>query len=337
MSAIDAAPILDLIEAFRRSKTMFAAVSLGVFDQLLSGPATGIDLAGRLDCNPGSLERLLNACVGLGLLTRIDRKFSNTELSRRYLVANSPETLAGYIAHSDLSLYGLWGHLEDAVREGTNRWEQTFGSGKGLFDHFFRTEDSQRSFLNGMHGFGRISSPAVVRTFDLSSFRSIADLGGATGHLCLAACEAYPSLTGIVFDLPAVERFAKEHISVSPAASRVQFVPGDFFKDELPAADLYCLSRILHDWDEVRVDLLLKRVLTALPSGGGLLIAERLLSDDHSGPVPALMQNLNMLVCTDGKERSCSEYKALLETAGFRSIQCRRTGSIVDAILARKP
>ena len=34
----DPSVILDLLEAFRRSKTMFAAVSLGVFDALESGP-----------------------------------------------------------------------------------------------------------------------------------------------------------------------------------------------------------------------------------------------------------------------------------------------------------
>jgi len=316
---------------------MFAAVSLGIFDQLQSGPAPSTDLARRLHCDAGALERLLHACVSLGLLTRVEGAFSNTELSERYLVSKSPDTLVGYITYSNQSLFPLWGHLEDAVREGSNRWEQSFGARKGLFDHFFRSEDSQRSFLNGMHGFGRISSSTVVRTFDLSSFRRMCDLGGATGHLCLAACEAYPELTGIVFDLPAVERFAKEHIEGSPPAARVQFQSGDFFKDELPAADLYCVSRILHDWDEAKVNLLLRRMFQALPAGGGLLVAERLLSDDHSGPIPGLMQDLNMLIVTDGKERSCSEYKALFEAAGFRSIQCRRTGSIVDAILARKP
>jgi acetylserotonin O-methyltransferase len=49
------------------------------------------------------------------------------------------------------------------------------------------------------------------------------------------------------------------------------------------------------------------------------------------------MQNLNMLVCTEGRERTCSEYRALLDSTGFRQVQCRRTGSVLDAVLARKP
>jgi acetylserotonin N-methyltransferase len=337
MMSADAAPILDLIEAFRRSKTMFTAVSLGVFDRLANGSANVAELSRTLDCNHDALSRLLDACVGLGLLSRSDNGYTNTELSTRYLVSASPDTLAGYIVYSDRSLYPLWSHLEDAVREGSNRWEQTFGSRTSLFDHFFRTEESRRSFLGGMHGFGRLSSQKVVKTFDLSSFRHLVDLGGATGHLCIAACEAYPALTATVFDLPAAQSFAEEQIAASPVADRVEFTPGDFFSGDLPPGDLYFLGRILHDWDEEKITCLLQKIFNALPSRGGLLVGEGLLDEDRSGPLRALMQNLNMLVCTDGKERTCSEYRALLDSTGFRAIQCRRTGTILDAVLAQKP
>ena len=334
---VNAEPILDLIQAFRRSKTMFTAVSLGVFDQLAHGPAHLAELSNATRCDAEALGRLLDACVGLGLLTRTDEGYSNTELSTRYLVASSPDTLSPYILYSDRSLYTLWGRLEDAVRQGSNRWEQVFGSRTALFDHFFRDEDAQRSFLGGMHGFGQLSSPSLVRKFDLKQFKHWVDLGGATGHLCIAACQAYPELSATIFDLPPVQRFAEEHIAASSVAERVKFLPGDFFHDPLPPADLYSLGRILHDWGEDRIRILLKKIFDALPSRGGVLVAETLLDDDRTGPVPSLMQDLNMLVATDGRERTCSDYRALLDSVGFRSIQCRRTGTLLDAVLARKP
>ena len=74
----------------------------------------------------------------------------------------------------------------------------------------------------------------------------------------------------------------------------------------------------------------------ALPDGGALLIAEKLLDDDKQGPLPATLQSLNMLICTEGRERSLPEYRELLVTAGFSSVEGRRTGSAVDAILAVK-
>jgi acetylserotonin O-methyltransferase len=332
----DASIVLELIGAFRRSKAMFTAVRLGVFDELENRPQTAEVLAAKLNLNAGALCRLFNACVALGLLRCDGETYRNTATASRYLVASSPDTLAGYIIYSDQSLYPLWSHLDDAVREGTNRWTQTFGSRDALFSHYFRDEASTAAFLGGMHGFGQITSPLVSRAFDLQGFTHLVDLGGATGHLAIAACEVYPSLIGTVFDLARVEPFARVHISHSRAADRMRFVAGDFFQDTLPPGDLYALGRIVHDWAEPQIMALLRKIYDALPTRGGLLIAETLVHEDRSGPVHTLMQDLNMLVCTDGKERTFSEYRELLESAGFAKAEYRRTGSVLDAVLASK-
>jgi acetylserotonin O-methyltransferase len=313
----DPAPILDLIEAFRRSKTMFAAVSLGIFDgERPEGAA---------------VDRLLDACVGLGLLEKRNGAFVNTPIADEYLRRSSPRTLSGYIRYSNAALYKLWDHLDDAVIEGGHRWKQTFGVDGAIFQHLFRTEQATRDFLMGMHGFGMLSSPAVVAAFDLSRFQKLVDLGGATGHLALAAKDRYPRMEVALFDLPEVIEIAKEH-----TCGRVELIAGDFFADPLPSADLYSLGRILHDWNEEKIDRLLSRIHEALPTGGGLLIAERLLNDDRSGPIGAHMQSLNMLVCTEGRERTLDEYAALLDRAGFKEIRGHVTGAPLDAILAVK-
>src|SRR5262249_8466596 len=159
----------------------------------------------------------------------------------------------------------------------------------------FRTEDDKREFLMGMHGYGLMSSPKVVAAFDLGRYKRLVDLGGATGHLAIAACRHYPKLRAAVFDLPAAVPLAQEIVGASPVAGRIDILAGDFFADELPEADLYALGRIVHDWSEDKVLTLLKRIFDRLPPGGGLLIAEKLLDDDRSGPVWAQMQNLGML------------------------------------------
>lgn len=325
---IDPKPVVDLIYAFRKSKTMFAAVALGVFDRLHDAWGD----VGLFALNPDATERLLNACVGLGFLEKRDNSYRNTPVADEYLRRSSPHTLAGYILYSNAALFPMWANLEDAVREGTNRWEPTFGFEAGaLFEHYFKTEGSKRDFILGVHGFGLLSSPRVVEAFDLSRFRRLVDLGGATGHLALAAIDRYPSMRAAVFDLPAVVSIAHEF-----TGDRMELIAGDFFTDELPPADLYAVGRILHDWSEGKIRRLLAKIYAALPAGGGLLIAETLLDEDGTGPVDSLMQSLNMLVCTEGKERSLPEYAALLRRAGFSEIQGRRTGAPLDAILALK-
>ena len=334
---IDAAPVLDLIEAFRRSKTMFTAVSMGVFEALHEGPATAEILAVRLAANPGALARLLDGCAALNLLSKRDGIYENTPLADTYLCAGSPHSLRGYVRYSDEALYPMWANLADAVREGTPRWSQNFGLTGPIFSAFFRSDEAMRDFLMGMHGFGMLTSPKVAGAFDLSRFRRLVDLGGATGHLAIAACERYPELRGAVFDLPRTAALARELVAGSPASARIEVLPGDFFEDELPAADLYYTGQILHDWSEDQIDRLLARIIQRLPPGGAFLIGEKLLAEDGVGPLPANMQSLNMLVVTEGRERSLTEYTRLLERAGFHHVEGRRTGVALDAILAIKP
>ena len=336
MSIPDAGPVLELIDAYRRSKTMFTAVSLGVFEALHGGPADVAALAARTGANGEALERLLDACVGMGLLRKADGAYANTPLADTFLCDHSPYSLTGYVLYSDEALFPMWAHLEDAIREGTHRWTQTFGWHGSLFDHFFKTEERKRAFLRGMHGFGQLSSPAVVAAFDLSGFRRLVDLGGATGHLAIAACERYPRLCAAVFDLPQVIEMTREYTAATPVRDRLEPLAGDFFRDDLPEADLYSLGRILHDWPEEKIRLLLRKISAALPPGGALLIAEKLLDEDRSGPAHAHLQSLNMLVCTEGRERTLREYTALLQGAGFASVAGRRTGAPLDAILAVK-
>lgn len=337
MDGPEASIILDLIEAFRRSKVMFTAVSVGVFDRLERGPADAAAIASELsfECEP--LERLLDACVGLLLLRKTGARYENLPLASAYLCRDSTRSLAGYILYSDSVLFPLWSHLEDAVREGKPRWQQAFGTEGPIFDHFFRSEEAKQRFLQGMHGLGILSSPKVVEAFDLSRFRKLVDLGGATGHLAITACERYHDLSAVVFDLPQVIEAARVEVDRSSAAHRITLLAGDFFREPLPEADLFALSRILHDWSEDKISALLTKVYERLPPGGGLLVAEKLLQEDKSGPTSAHLQSLNMLVCTEGKERTLGEYGRLLEDAGFRNVEGRRTGSPLDAILAVKP
>ena len=325
----DPAPIIELIYAFRRSKTMFAAVSMGVFDLLSERPRRCDELGFRSD----TAERLLDACISLGLVEREGGLYRNSAVAEKFLTRKSPDTLAGYILYSNAALYPMWGELEGALREGTPRWEAVLGfPPAGLFDHFFKTKEQQVDFLMGMHGFGRLSSDKVVSAFDLSGFRHLVDLGGATGHLAMAALDRYPDMRATLFDLPPVVEFARGLVT-----DRVGLVSGDFFRDSMPEADIYALGRILHDWSEEKIRALLEKIHGSLAPGGAILIAEILLDDDHRGPVDAHAQSLNMLICTEGRERSLAEYRILLESSGFVGVEGRRTGTVLDVVFARKP
>jgi acetylserotonin N-methyltransferase len=66
------------------------------------------------------------------------------------------------------------------------------------------------------------------------------------------------------------------------------------------------------------------------------LIGEKLLNEDGVGPLAANMQSLNMLVVTEGRERTLSQFAQMLRAAGFSRVEGKRTGVALDAILAVK-
>nr|XP_008119467.1 PREDICTED: acetylserotonin O-methyltransferase isoform X2 [Anolis carolinensis] len=110
---------------------------------------------------------------------------------------------------------------------------------------------------------------------------------------------------------------------------------GDFFKDSVPEADLYILSRILHLWDDEKCMQLLTKLYKACKPGGGVLVIEPVLDEERVKYFGAHFASIKLLVHTDGKTRTPSEHKALLTAAGFKEIQAKH-GSVYGALLGRK-
>jgi hypothetical protein len=141
-------------------------------------------------------------------------------------------------------------------------------------------------------------------------------VGGGNGTLISAFLDAHPDLHGIVFDTP--EGVGDAHRLLDPI--RAEVVTGDMFT-AVPAADAHVLKSVVHDWDDERSVALLTRIRQAMPAHGRLFVVEPVLPEDVAGLAErrgTLMSDLNMLVCTGGRERTPAEFEALLGAAGLR-------------------
>jgi hypothetical protein len=173
--------------------------------------------------------------------------------------------------------------------------------------------------------------PAVVAAYDFEPFRVIADIGGGRGHLLQAVLERSAAARGILFELPHVIADSA-HI----ASPRLRLDGGDFFVDPLPVADAYLLMEVIHDWTDERAAQILAAIRRAAPKHARLLIIETVVLDEP-GPHFGKTLDVIMLAITGGRERTASEYEALVNTAGFRFsrvIQTRSQHSIVEATVA---
>jgi hypothetical protein len=114
-------------------------------------------------------------------------------------------------------------------------------------------------------------------------------------------------------------------------SQRCEIIGGDFFKEVPAGADAYILKGIIHDWNDQAALKILKNCRRAIQPQGTLLLVETVLTES-SDPAAALMDML-MMVLTSGRERNESEFRALLEEAGFSMMQViRRAGvSIIES------
>ncbi|XP_077393593.1 putative bifunctional dTTP/UTP pyrophosphatase/methyltransferase protein isoform X2 [Festucalex cinctus] len=330
--------IIQLMDGFRASKALFTASKLGVFDLLQRRPALeAAQVALELKTSLKGMARLLEACLSLKLLKSTNCStpaYENTELSKRFLLSDAPSSLLGYLEHCNDNVWPLFSHLESAVQEGVHQHHRAFCNKSGdLFqDTVYRSQEVKVKFMKAMHNVSQVTGKAVATAFDLSAFKSACDLGGCTGAMALEFARAYPGMSVTVFDLATVVEMSP--LFLPPGTQdRVTFVPGDFFKDALPKADLYILSRILHDWSDEKVNLLLGRIAEACTPGCGLLLNEIFLDEGRTGPSRGLLQALSM---GEGKQRSADEYAVLLKSHDFVTSGIKLTENLLDAMLCIK-
>ncbi|XP_028293346.1 acetylserotonin O-methyltransferase 2 isoform X2 [Gouania willdenowi] len=331
--------LLEYFNGFRVSKVIFSACELGVFDLLLKSQESlsAQHVAQELGTSVDGMERLLDALVGIEILkveqTRATALYSSSDVANLYLAKGSDKSLHDMIIYQSQTIYPLWNNMVDAIREGRNQNEKTFGlPSEEIFQAIYRSEEEILKFMGLMNSSWVLDGHDIATAFDLSGFKKIVDLGGCTGALAREMAREYESSSVTVLDLPQVVEAAKKHYRED--GDDVEFQAGDFFSGELPAADLYILARIIHDWSEEKSLALLKRIHDVCEPGGGVLLVEAMLFENRRGPVTAQIFSLNMLVQTEGRERPPSEYTDMLKKTGFQNIQFCRTGKSYDAILA---
>ncbi|NXY15259.1 ASML protein, partial [Atrichornis clamosus] len=327
--------ILDLMDGFRASKALFVASKLKVFDHLKDkGPVKAVDIADVVETSVCGTERLLDACAALGLLVKTPQGYSNTDSANTYLTSDGKYSLHGYIIHSNDHLWPLFTNLESAIKEGSRQNHRAFGKkADDLFKDYYQSQEVKQRFMAAMHSIAHLTARDVATAFDLSQFKSACDLGGCTGALAHELVQIYPNLKVTVFDLPEVIANTSYFQPSGQHTAPVTFLSGDFFKDNLPEADLYILSRVLHDWPDEKIHVLLSKISALCRPGIALLVAETVLDEQKTHPSVAVLQSLSM---TGGKQRSGSEYKQLLEKYGFTDVQIKITGNLLDAILCFK-
>uniref|UniRef100_H0X0D5 Acetylserotonin O-methyltransferase like n=1 Tax=Otolemur garnettii TaxID=30611 RepID=H0X0D5_OTOGA len=334
------ASLLELVDGFKVSKALFTACRLKVFDVLKGEvPQKAEDIASIVDISVCGAKRLLDVCATLGLLERSEREMLNASIGTHkrmiemrgdgQIDENTVLEHKVYVLCSTSSFRRRGGQKTPHIQLPMEPFP--------LFQNTsLQTREDKLQFVGAMHSLGKLTTRQVVTAFDLSPFASACDLGGCTGALARELSRQYPRLKVTVVDLPDIIEHVFCFQRDGPEMARVRFQAGDFFRDSLPKADLYILSRVLHDWPDDRVQGLLSRVSSSCRPGAGLLLVEAIMDSEERKPRASLMWSLNSLLQTGGRDRCVADYRALLEQHGFGDVQEAPAGPGLTALLGTR-
>lgn len=310
--------------AFMASKTLLLAVKLGVFTRLDNKSMSGTELGKVLDIHSRSLFDFLDALVALAFLERDGIKqtseYRNAPESQAFLVQGKATYLGAILEMCNDSVYNPWGNLDEYLQTGKPQAEGE--TGESVFATLYSSPEGMKQFLQAMGGVHVASFAALSKAFDFSPYKTLCDVGGAGGDLCIQLALNVPHLSLTTHDLAAVAPIAQENIKGAGFNDRIQVSSGDFFKDTLPKADIITMGNILHDWGLDGKRTLLQKAFRALPEGGAFIVIEDIIDNDRSKSAIGLLMSLNMLVKTsDGFNFGFDDFEGWAKEAGFRKTE----------------
>jgi hypothetical protein len=313
-----------MLSAYWTSQCVIVAAKLRLADHVHGGPKTAEELAKLTDTHAPSLYRMLRALASNGVFAEDgQRRFRQTELSET-LRSDVPGTQRPLAILFGDEHYASWGELEYSVRTGKTAFDKVYG--KPCFDWLAEHPEQAANFDAAMVAVHGMESAAMCEAYDFSSFGAVVDVGGGNGSLISQVLERFPTVKGVLYDLPHVVERAKPNLPARCAA-----VGGSFFESVPAGGDAYLMRHIIHDWDEPKCLTILGHVRKVIPPAGKLLVVEGVVPPGD-GPSFTKMLDLNMLLIPGGQERTEEEYRGLFAKAGFRLTRVVPTRAEVSVI-----
>lgn len=307
-----------------RTQTIHAAVELGVFESL---PASAEEIERRTQVHGSVGVRLMRALMELELVWRgVDGLYRPTDRGS-FLMRDHPLSLSDAARHWGRESYEAWTGLARSLRSGESAFERLHG--KSFFDWLQDRPTDLNTYHSGMSAYARHDYRDVSDSVNLTIHGSILDAGGGTGELAFALLRSCPGLEATVMDRAEVVEAATLPADL---AGRCSFVAGDLFEKWPVTSEAVILARVLHDWPDRDALQILRRAREAMPREGTLYVMEMVL-DDATGRGGLL--DMNMLVMTEGAERTEKQFRDVLTEAGFGLLDVIETGSVSSVIRAR--
>ena len=278
------------------------ACKLNLFDNLQK-PKTAKLLASELSLNEEKLLLLLNALHNTDFLSKNDDFFKINSLSE-LLTENNPESLKFACLNWSGEHLTAWQYLDFSISTGKSSFEEIYSL--PFFDYLNEHPEKSHAYHKAMYQYAKDDYKTLPDVIDFSKHKSVMDVGGGYGAVLENIKRKNQNLECILFDLPKVV----EKVTIP----NIKKIGGSFFEKIPNLSETIILSRVLHDWNDEKANLILKNCYETLPSYGTLYVIENCTDKIK---IDLSLLSLNMTAICESYERKSTEYIALAESVGF--------------------
>jgi SAM-dependent methyltransferase len=336
MSTVDAPDagrrerVNGLITACWTTQVIAEAVRLGLPDRLVSGPAASDVLAVETGMNADALHRLLCAMASIGLVTHHGGLSFSLTPDGAMLCRDAPDSLRGVALHWGDRQWRSFGLLGAAVADGKAHVAEGF---ENLQKDPVQSDVFNRAMAEQSLRIGR----AAAQVYDFGAVKRVLDVGGGYGAVLAALLSAYPHLEGASFDLPEVEPGARRYLAEHALGTRADYVGGSFFESVPAGFDCHVLKFIIHDWGDEESRRILSNCSRSLAPGGVVLLLEQVVPDVITADprTAAVLRGDLIMLNIGGRERTRTQYEALLRESGLALVRIVPTATTFSVIEAR--
>ena len=207
-----------------------------------------------------------------------------------------------------------------------------------LFPFLDQRPQDARIFDAGQSAGAAMVGAVAAKAYDFSGIGRIVDVGGGQGTVLASILKAHAGVRGTLFDLERVAEGAAARFAEAGLADRAEAIGGDMFGAVPAGGDLYLLSHVIHDWGDADATRVLQSCRRAMQPQARLIILDRVMPEriEPNADVQAkvLLDLTMMIMHGEARERTASEFEALLAAADLRLTRILSTPAPVSLIEA---
>jgi hypothetical protein len=310
-----------------------AIANLDFFTFLRDGPWTFEEICEKLKIEPRPADVLLSLLLSIELIERYENRYRLKDLSMKYLVSDSPDSLVPY--YSSLKNRPQCIEFHDVLKTGKPAGWSSKKEGKNWIESM---QDSPfaDSFTSAMDSRGTFLAQRLAEKLDLSRHISLLDVAGGSGIYACSIARLHSHIKTTVFEIPPVDVAARRSVESRGMTDNVDVIAGDMFKELPPSYDVHLFANTFHDWDYDSVRRLAANSFESLASGGCIAVFDAHLNDKKDGPIAVAEYSCLLMHSTEGKCYSRKEICEVLKTVGFIQMEVVEVAADRSVITGKK-